>query len=162
MTPSPDRLAPAIDSTALATTIAAYQRSRRLLDATRGGRSTRDGVVHFDSDDPPGRDAAALIHASRIARARLREVIGGAVADALHADVAKATLVRRINDRLNNLVRAGTIEPDGPILTEIIEWIVERYPGDFVLEAVERGARRTPPHSRDIIPLPLLQHERVG
>jgi hypothetical protein len=164
MIPCSERLAaPEIDSAALATTIAAYQRSRRLLDALqakRPARETSSDVIR--AADVRGDGAFDLIHETRIARARLRAVISAAVVDAVHAGVAKATLVRRINDRVNALVRDRIIEPEGPILAEIIEWIVEGYPSDLLLESVARGARPTPPHSRDIIPLHLLKQERAS
>jgi hypothetical protein len=152
MIPSSERpAAPEIDSVALATTIAAYQRSRRLLDALQAKRSACETASHIE-----------LIHETRIARARLRDVIGGVVVDAICAGVPKTTLVRRINDHVNSLIRCRAIEPEGPILAEIIEWIVEGYPSDLVFESGMRGARPTPPHSRDIIPLHLLKQERAS
>jgi hypothetical protein len=155
--------APEIDSAALATTIAAYQRSRRLLDALqakRPARETASDVVR--APDARGDVCLELIHETRIARARLRRVISDAVSDAVRAGVPKATLVRRINDRVNGLVRDRAIEPEGPILAEIVEWIVEAYPSDLLFESVARGARPTPPHSRDIIPLHLMKQERAS
>ncbi|HEY4305118.1 MAG TPA: hypothetical protein VGM82_11655 [Gemmatimonadaceae bacterium] len=77
-------------------------------------------------------------------------------------DVPKATLVRRINDHVNSLVRSQHIEPEGPILAEIIEWIVAGYPSEGMADASRRGMRPTPPHSRDIIPLHLLNRERAS
>ncbi len=155
--------APEIDSAALATTIAAYQRSRRLLDALQATRPASEAPADVvRAADGRARDALELIHETRIARARLRAVISSAVVDAVHAGVAKATLVRRINDRVNSLVRDRIIDPEGPILAEIIEWIVEGYPSDLLLETVARGARPTPPHSRDIIPLHLIKRERAS
>jgi hypothetical protein len=160
MTPSSERpAAPEIDSAALATTVAAYQRARRLHDALRSQRPDGDLLRAGDGGLD---DDHELIHETRIARARLRSVIGDAVVDAVHAGVPKATLVRRVNDRVNALVRDHAIEPEGPILAEIIEWIIEGYPNDLLLEAVARGARPTPPHSRDVIPLHLARRERAG
>jgi len=161
MNPSERLAAPEIDSAALATTIAAYQRSRRLLhalEAERPAGETATNVIRDDERrDVRGDAHVELIHErTRIARARLRSVIGNAVVDAVHAHVPKATLVRRINDRVNGLVRDGAIEREGPVLAEIIEWIVEGYPNDFLLESAGRG-RPTPPHSRDIIPLHLIK-----
>lgn len=160
MIPSERPAAPEIDSAALATTIAAYQRSRRLLNALQADRpasETAADVVRADQRDDISDAHLELIHErTRIARARLRSVVGNAVVDAVHAHVPKSTLVRRINDRVNGLVRDGAIEPEGPILAEIIEWIVEGYPSDL-LDSIGRGARPTPPHSRDIIPLHLIK-----
>jgi hypothetical protein len=165
MIPSERPAAPEIDSVALATTIAAYQRSRRLLNALQAERPARetaaDSVRADQRSDAASNAHRELIHErTRIARARLRSVIGNAVFDAVHAHLPKASLVRRINDQVNGLVREGAIEPDGPILAEIIEWIVERYPSDL-LDSVSGGARPTPPHSRDIIPLQLIRSARA-
>jgi hypothetical protein len=164
MIPSERPAAPEIDSVALATTIAAYQRSRRLLHALHAERPARETAADLVRADQRGLgdDARAeLIHErTRIARARLRSVVGNVVADAVDAHIPKASLVRRINDRLKGLVRDGAIEPEGPILAEIIDWIVDGYPNDL-LDSVSRGARPTPPHSRDIIPLHLIK-ERVS
>ena len=163
MNPSERLAAPEIDSVALATTIAAYQRSRRLLHAQAersAGETAADVVCTGRCDgcgDARGDGRVDLIHETRIARARLRSVIGNAVVDAVHAGMPKATLVRRINDRVNGLVRDGAIQPEGPILAEIIEWIVEGYPNDLLLESAARGTRPTPPHSRDVIPLHLIK-----
>jgi hypothetical protein len=164
MTPSDRPAAPEIDSVALATTIAAYQRSRRQLKSLRAHRPAPETASDLIWGDGPlvGDTHHALIHATRIARARLRSVITTAVCDAVNADVPKATLVRRINERVNALVRDGAIDPDGPILAEIIEWIIEGYPSEILLDTVARGARPTPPHSRDIIPLRLMGRERAS
>ena len=162
MIPSSERpAAPEIDSVALATTIAAYQRSRRILDSLQADRSAREAPSHVvRAGDRRGGANLELIHETRIARARLREVIGGVVVEAICASVPKATLVRRINDHVNSLVRRRVIEPEGPILAEMIEWIVEGYPSDTMLESGMRSSRPTPPHSRDIIPFHLLKQER--
>jgi hypothetical protein len=164
MTPSSERpAAPEIDSAALATTIAAYQRSRRLLDALRAGRSTCETPPNVVcADDPRGDVSRELIHETRINRARLRDVVAGVVVEAVCASVPKATLVRRVNDHVNGLVRRRAIEPEGPILAEIIEWIVDGYPSDLMLESGIRATRPTPPHSRDVIPLHLLRQERAS
>ena len=164
MIPSSERpAAPEIDSAALATTIAAYQRPRRLLAALQADRSACETSPHVAyADERFNGLSLELIHETRIARARLRAIVGGLVSAAVRAGLPKATLVRRINDHVNSLVRFRAIEPEGPILAEIIEWIVEGYPSDLMLESVMRGARPTPPHSRDIIPLHLLKQERAS
>src|ERR1043165_2638003 len=98
MTPSDRPAAPEIDSVALATTIAAYQRSRRQLKSLRAHRpapeTASDGIWGDGWGAGPlvGDTHHALIHATRIARARLRSVITAAVCDAVNADVPKATL----------------------------------------------------------------------
>jgi hypothetical protein len=163
MIPSSERPpAPEIDSAALATTIAAYQRSRRLLDGLPAERSAGPAATdRHDIDEQLAVDLE-LIHETRIARARLRQMIGNVVADGVRAGIPKTTLVRRINDQVNSLVRRRLIEPEGPILAEIIEWIVEGYPSDLLFESVVHGARPTPPHSRDVIPLHLLKQDRAG
>lgn len=168
MIPSERPAAPEIDSVALATTIAAYQRSRRLLHsvgADRPAGETAADVVRVDGSAGVSVDDAAhreLIHETRIARARLRNVIAHAVFIAVNADIAKASLVRCVNDHVKGFVRDGMIEPEGPILAEIIEWIIDGYPSDLLLETAARGARPTPPHSRDIIPLHLIGRERAS
>lgn len=163
MIPSSERpAAPEIDSAALSTTIAAYQRARRLLDVLPAKRSAGETASDVLSADRRGDVSFELIHETRIARARLREVVGGVVVEAICGGVPKATLVRRINDHVNSLVRCRAIEPEGPILGEIIEWIAEGYPSDVMLESGMRGTRPTPQHSRDVIPLHLLKQERAS
>ncbi|HEY4139530.1 MAG TPA: hypothetical protein VGN65_13795, partial [Casimicrobiaceae bacterium] len=102
-----------------------------------------------------------LIHETRIARARVRSVVIAAVADALRADVPKSSLVRRINDHINAMVRAAELEPDAPLVSEVIEWIVEGYPDDLVLEKTAAG-RPTPARGHDIIPIHLMRQVRAS
>jgi hypothetical protein len=133
MTPPTERLAvPELDSAAFATTLAAYQRARR----------------------------HDVIHEARIARSRLRDVISAFVAEALVADMPKSGVVRRINDRVNALVRSREIEPDTALVAELIEWIVAQYPDELVLDRM--GGRPTPVRGRDVIPVQLFRTELAG
>jgi hypothetical protein len=130
MTPPTERLAaPELDSAAFATTLAAYQRARR----------------------------QDVVHETRIARSRLRDVVSAFVHEALVADVPKSGVVRRINDRVNALVRSSAIEPDTSLVAEMIDWIVAAYPDELVLERT--GGRQTPARGRDVIPLQLFRTE---
>ena len=133
MTPPTERLAvPELDSAAFATTLAAYQRARR----------------------------HDVIHEARIARSRLRDVISAFVAEALVADMPKSGVVRRINDRVNALVRSREIEPETALVAELIEWIVAQYPDELVLDRM--GGRPTPVRGRDVIPVQLFRTELAG
>ena len=125
-------VAPELDSVAFATTLAAYQRARR----------------------------QDVIHETRIARSKLREVIGAFVDKALIADIPSSGVVRRINDRVNALIRAREIEPDPELVAEMIDWVVAAYPDELVLERM--GGRPTPARPRDVIPLQLFRTELAG
>lgn len=149
MTPPSQRLAaPEIDSVAFTTTIAAYQRTRRLI---------------IDRPGDIGNDASLdVMHETRIARARLRHVIAAFVADSQQADIPKSSVVRCVNHQVNALVRSGTIDPDASLVSEVVSWIVEGYPDDLAAERAARG-RPTPARGRDVIPIPLVSSaERVG
>lgn len=157
MTPPSERLAaPEIDSAAFASTLAAYQRLRRLLETVQAKRAASAGLPDLFRPDNVRSDASLeVMHETRIARARLRHVVTSFVAEALQTDIPKATVVRRVNDQVNALVRSGTIDQDAFLVSELIEWIVEGYPDDITLERAARG-RLTPARGRDVIPIPLL------
>jgi len=93
----------------------------------------------------------------RIARARLRDVIAGFVAQAQLADIPKSGVVRRVNDRVNALVRSREVEPDTALVAEMIDWIVAAYPDELML--ARTGGRPTPARGRDAIPTQLFRTE---
>jgi hypothetical protein len=106
-----------------------------------------------------GDDCLDIVHETRIARARVREVVTTFALGAAQADIAKSTVVRRINDQIKALVRSAEIEPDSALVAELIVWIVDVYPDDF---ALERTGRPTPARGRDVIPLHLIGREMAG
>ena len=161
MTPPSALAAPDLDSVAFTETLAAYQRSRRLLESVQAKRTASASLPDvFRPDDIRSDASLEVIHEMRIARARLRGLIVEMVAAAVCDELPKATIVRRVNDRVNALVRTGEIDPDAMLVSEIIEWIVDGYPDDVTVTNAARG--RPTPARRDVIPLQFARTQRVG